>query len=211
MAGSCGVLAGLLTFLLLGFMALVQDRRHRRGEPQPAVCARRMSAWRSYAALLAVPMAATLIVPDDVKIHADAHAARRVVRCLASARSLQCCLLYQSVAVSCSRLGFLSSPRASGRSEHLKLWARLRSGCCVSLPESAWRYEAVSTFPQALLSIAGKHQSTWETFALLPLFEDPAMVLKSELRVHSLVWLVHPQVQDDPGGTTARARPLSNA
>jgi 1-acyl-sn-glycerol-3-phosphate acyltransferase len=29
--------------------------------------------------------------------------------------------------------------------------------------------------------IAGKHQSFWETFAILPLFDDPAMVLKKEL------------------------------
>lgn len=29
--------------------------------------------------------------------------------------------------------------------------------------------------------IAGKHQSTWETFAILPLFADPAVVLKKEL------------------------------
>lgn len=29
--------------------------------------------------------------------------------------------------------------------------------------------------------VAGKHQSAWETFALLPLFDDPCMVLKREL------------------------------
>ena len=29
--------------------------------------------------------------------------------------------------------------------------------------------------------VAGKHQSFWETFAVLPLFEDPCMVLKREL------------------------------
>lgn len=29
--------------------------------------------------------------------------------------------------------------------------------------------------------IAGKHQSFWETFAVLPLFDDPCMVLKREL------------------------------
>ncbi len=34
--------------------------------------------------------------------------------------------------------------------------------------------------PGAIL-VAGKHQSLWETFALLPLFDDPAMVLKKEL------------------------------
>jgi 1-acyl-sn-glycerol-3-phosphate acyltransferase len=29
--------------------------------------------------------------------------------------------------------------------------------------------------------VAGKHQSFWETFAVLPLFDDPCMVLKREL------------------------------
>ena len=29
--------------------------------------------------------------------------------------------------------------------------------------------------------VAGKHQSFWETFAMLPLFDDPCMVLKREL------------------------------
>jgi len=35
--------------------------------------------------------------------------------------------------------------------------------------------------PQGAVLVAAKHQSTWETFALLPLFDDPAMVLKREL------------------------------
>jgi 1-acyl-sn-glycerol-3-phosphate acyltransferase len=35
--------------------------------------------------------------------------------------------------------------------------------------------------PEGAVLVAGKHQSMWETFALLPLFDDPAMVLKREL------------------------------
>ena len=35
--------------------------------------------------------------------------------------------------------------------------------------------------PQGAVLVAAKHQSTWDTFALLPLFDDPAMVLKREL------------------------------
>jgi 1-acyl-sn-glycerol-3-phosphate acyltransferase len=31
------------------------------------------------------------------------------------------------------------------------------------------------------LLVASKHQSTWETFALVPLFADPAFILKREL------------------------------
>ena len=35
--------------------------------------------------------------------------------------------------------------------------------------------------PQGPCLVAGKHQSFWETFAILPLLDDPAMVLKKEL------------------------------
>lgn len=35
--------------------------------------------------------------------------------------------------------------------------------------------------PQAACLIAAKHQSAWDTFALIPLLRDPAVVLKAEL------------------------------
>lgn len=35
--------------------------------------------------------------------------------------------------------------------------------------------------PAGAALVAGKHQSLWETFAILPLLDDPAMVLKREL------------------------------
>ncbi|MFO1032667.1 MAG: lysophospholipid acyltransferase family protein [Hyphomicrobiales bacterium] len=35
--------------------------------------------------------------------------------------------------------------------------------------------------PQGAALVAGKHQSFWETFAILPLLNDPCMVLKKEL------------------------------
>jgi 1-acyl-sn-glycerol-3-phosphate acyltransferase len=35
--------------------------------------------------------------------------------------------------------------------------------------------------PQGPLLVASKHQSAWETFALLPLFENPVFILKREL------------------------------
>ncbi len=36
--------------------------------------------------------------------------------------------------------------------------------------------------PRGAAIVAAKHQSTWETFALLPLFEDPTFILKRELQ-----------------------------
>ena len=35
--------------------------------------------------------------------------------------------------------------------------------------------------PQGPLLVASKHQSVWETFALLPLFHAPLFILKREL------------------------------
>lgn len=35
--------------------------------------------------------------------------------------------------------------------------------------------------PQGALIVASKHQSAWETFALLPLFDDPLFIIKREL------------------------------
>ncbi|MFG1346012.1 lysophospholipid acyltransferase family protein [Xanthobacter autotrophicus DSM 431] len=42
-------------------------------------------------------------------------------------------------------------------------------------------FRGVENIPPGPLLIAAKHQSAWETFALLPLFSDPAFILKKEL------------------------------
>ncbi len=39
----------------------------------------------------------------------------------------------------------------------------------------------VENLPEGSALIAAKHQSAWDTFALIPLFRDPAMVMKAEL------------------------------
>jgi len=36
--------------------------------------------------------------------------------------------------------------------------------------------------PEPPYLVASKHQSAWDTFALIPIFSDPAMVMKAELR-----------------------------
>jgi 1-acyl-sn-glycerol-3-phosphate acyltransferase len=36
--------------------------------------------------------------------------------------------------------------------------------------------------PKAPYLVASKHQSAWDTFALIPIFSDPALVMKAELR-----------------------------
>ena len=46
--------------------------------------------------------------------------------------------------------------------------------------------------PKGGAFVAGKHQSTWETFAILPLLDDPVMVLKKELTYIPLFgWFIY--------------------
>src|SRR4051794_41451995 len=42
-------------------------------------------------------------------------------------------------------------------------------------------YRGVEKISPGSLLVASKHQSLWETFALLPLVDDPAFILKREL------------------------------
>ena len=49
-----------------------------------------------------------------------------------------------------------------------------------------------SHIPHGACLVAGKHQSLWETFAILPLLDDPAMVLKKELTfIPFFGWFIH--------------------
>ena len=43
-------------------------------------------------------------------------------------------------------------------------------------------YRGLEKIPPGALLVASKHQSLWETFALLQLFSDPAFILKRELQ-----------------------------
>jgi 1-acyl-sn-glycerol-3-phosphate acyltransferase len=43
-------------------------------------------------------------------------------------------------------------------------------------------YRGLEKIPHGALLVASKHQSLWETFALLQLFADPAFILKRELQ-----------------------------
>jgi 1-acyl-sn-glycerol-3-phosphate acyltransferase len=62
-----------------------------------------------------------------------------------------------------------------------KLWGRttlwlLRFVCRIDVE---WR--GLEKIPAGGILVAAKHQSTWETFALITLFPDPAFVIKREL------------------------------
>src|SRR5205085_8070904 len=62
-----------------------------------------------------------------------------------------------------------------------KLWGRtnlwlLRAICGVEVD-----WHGLDKIPRGPLIVAAKHQSIWETFALLPLFADPTFIVKREL------------------------------
>lgn len=79
--------------------------------------------------------------------------------------------------------GFFLTPRRwSIRA--LQAWARtslwlLRVICGIRMEVRGREH-----IPRGPAMVAGKHQSSWETFAILPLLDDPAMVIKREL-----VWI----------------------
>src|SRR5262245_48159883 len=63
----------------------------------------------------------------------------------------------------------------------VKFWARtnlwlLRRVCGITV-----EFRGLDRIPPGGLIVASKHQSLWETFALFPLFPDPAFILKREL------------------------------
>ena len=62
-----------------------------------------------------------------------------------------------------------------------KAWGRtsvwlLRIVCGIGVE---WR--GLEKLPPGALLVAAKHQSAWETFALLPLFDDPSFIIKRQL------------------------------
>jgi len=63
----------------------------------------------------------------------------------------------------------------------VRFWARtnlwlLRMVCGITA-----EFRGLENIPKGPLLVASKHQSTWETFALMLLFGDPAFILKREL------------------------------
>lgn len=53
-------------------------------------------------------------------------------------------------------------------------WLRVIAGIRIEV-------RGLANIPEGACLVAGKHQSFWETFAILPFLDDPAMVLKKEL------------------------------
>ena len=72
-----------------------------------------------------------------------------------------------------------AAPRLHDDGEVMGTHEQLR--CCASSPASASSCAACEKIPPGALLVASKHQSVWETFTLLTLFDDPAFIFKREL------------------------------
>ncbi len=63
----------------------------------------------------------------------------------------------------------------------LQAWATTSIWLLRVICGTAMEVRGAQNIPHGACMIAGKHQSFWETFAILPLLDDPCMVLKKEL------------------------------
>lgn len=63
----------------------------------------------------------------------------------------------------------------------LQTWARSSSWLLCRICGTKMEVRGAEHIPQGAVIVAGKHQSAWETFAILPLFDDPCFVLKKQL------------------------------
>jgi len=63
----------------------------------------------------------------------------------------------------------------------LQCWARSSLWWLKVIAGTRYEVRGRDNIPAGPALLAGKHQSLWETFALLPFVDDPAVVLKKEL------------------------------
>jgi 1-acyl-sn-glycerol-3-phosphate acyltransferase len=62
-----------------------------------------------------------------------------------------------------------------------KAWARSSVWLMRVICNTRVEYRGLEKIPQGPLMVASKHQSMWETFALLPFFDQPLFIYKREL------------------------------
>lgn len=76
--------------------------------------------------------------------------------------------------------GFYFTPR-KWSIRALQVWAKSSLFWLRVIAGIRYEVRGYEHIPEGSCLVAGKHQSFWETFAILPLLDDPAMVLKKEL------------------------------
>ncbi|WP_244500388.1 lysophospholipid acyltransferase family protein [Methyloceanibacter methanicus] len=75
---------------------------------------------------------------------------------------------------------FLFTPRKWSMAA-LKVHARTELWLLKTIVGLDYEVRGLEKLPEPPFLIASKHQSAWETFALIPLFRDPALLMKREL------------------------------
>lgn len=65
--------------------------------------------------------------------------------------------------------------------EVAKSWGRVSNWLLRVICGTRVEFRGVEKIPRGALLVAGKHQSMWETFALISLFANPAFIIKREL------------------------------
>ena len=87
--------------------------------------------------------------------------------------------------------GFFITPR-KWSIRALQAWARTSLWLLRWLAGTKIDVRGTGYIPKGAVLVAGKHQSLWETFAILPWLDDPAMVLKKELTYIPLFgWFIY--------------------
>ncbi len=76
--------------------------------------------------------------------------------------------------------GFFLTPR-KWSIRALQVWARSSLWLLRVICGTYIEVRGLKNIPAGPVLVAGKHQSLWETFAILPYLDDPCMVLKKEL------------------------------
>ncbi len=84
------------------------------------------------------------------------------------------------IALMCLALPTLVMPRRAIL-EVVRFWARSNNWLLRTVCGITFELRGLDRIPPGALLVASKHQSLWETFALVPLFSDPAFILKREL------------------------------
>lgn len=87
--------------------------------------------------------------------------------------------------------GFFFTPR-KWSIRALQVWARTSLFWLRVIAGTGIEVRGLANIPEGPCLVAGKHQSFWETFAILPLLDDPAVVLKKELTyIPFFGWFAH--------------------
>ena len=92
----------------------------------------------------------------------------------------------------------------------LKVWARTSLWLLKVVCGTRIEVRGREHIPRGAALVAGKHQSFWETFALIPLFADPAIVLKQELTSIPLFGWYIPKFQMIPVARAAGTAALKD-